>query len=174
VREEIVASMVSTLDLPTRVAILRRRAEQINVTLPTDAALYIAQNVRSNAIALETALVRLTTHSWATGTEITLAYTQHVLKGFIAEQARKIAVDTFRELLPREFRAKVAEICGPGPMAEDRDFFLGLLKTQAGRKAGRVRLELEVNMRESERERLARRDAYERELERRAKKRKQA
>jgi chromosomal replication initiation ATPase DnaA len=41
--------------------------------LPKDVALYIAQNVRSNARALEGALIRLTTHSSMTGREITLA-----------------------------------------------------------------------------------------------------
>lgn len=172
-REEVVASLIPTFDFPTRLAILRKKAKQINVTLPTDAALYIAKNVRSNAIALETALVRLTTHSWATGTEITLTYTQQVLDSFIAAEARKVTVDTLRELLPPQFGTKEAEIGSPGPIVEDRHFFLCLLKT-GGRKTSRVRQELEVNMRESERERLARRDAYERELECRAKKRKQA
>ncbi len=170
-REEIVANLIPTLDLPTRVAILRRKAEQINVTLPTDAALYIAQNVRSNAIALETALVRLTTHSWATGTEITLSYTQQVLKSFIAAQSRKVTVDALRDLLPPPFGTGKTETHRAGPIAADRDFFLCLVKTHAGRKASRVRQELEVNLREGERERLARRDAYERELECRAKKR---
>ena len=56
--------------------------------------------------------------------------------------------------------------------AADRSFVFCLLKTREGRKISRVRQELEVNMREREREQLARRDAYERELERRAKKRK--
>lgn len=52
-----------TSDLKTRVAILRRIAEQEKVMLPADVALYIAQNVRSNARALQGALVRLFAHS---------------------------------------------------------------------------------------------------------------
>jgi hypothetical protein len=136
-------------------------------------ALYIAKNVSSNTIALETALLRLRTHSWATGTEITLAYAQQVLKGFIAAQARKVTVDNFQELPSQRSGTKEAKILRPQPFAADHDFVLCLLKTREGRKAIRVRNELEVNMRESERERLARRDGYERELERRAKRRKQ-
>jgi hypothetical protein len=95
--------MIQTPDLETRVAILRKRAEQERVRLPTHVALHIPQNVRSNPTA--------------------------------------------------------AVFC--------------LLKTRDERKTSRVRHELEVNMRESEREQLARRDAYERALERRAKGRKQ-
>jgi hypothetical protein len=59
------------------------------------------------------------------------------------------------------------------PTAVDRRFVFCLLKTRDERKTSRVRHELEVNMRESEREQLAHRDAYERALERRAKRREQ-
>jgi hypothetical protein len=79
-------NLIQTPDLETKVAILRKRAEQEKVRLPTYVVLHIPQNVRSN------------------------------------------------------------------PAAADQ---------------------LEVNMRESEREQLARRDAYERELERCAKRRRQ-
>jgi hypothetical protein len=57
-------------------------------------------------------------------------------------------------------------------VASDHDFVF-CLQTRDGRNNRRVRHEPEVNMRESERERLARWDAYERGLERRAKTRKQ-
>jgi hypothetical protein len=65
--------------------------------LPRDVALYIAQNVRSNARALEGALIRLTAYSSMTGREITLAYTQKVLKNFIAAQAGKVIVDSLQK-----------------------------------------------------------------------------
>ena len=54
----------------------------------------------------------------------------------------------------------------------DRPFVSCLLKRGEERKIIRVRQELRVNMREREREQLASLDAYERELERRSKKRK--
>jgi chromosomal replication initiator protein len=70
-------------NLAIKVAALQKRAKQQKVILPADVALYIAQNVRSNASALEGALVRLMAHSSVTGTEITLKYTQQVLANFI-------------------------------------------------------------------------------------------
>jgi hypothetical protein len=172
VGEESIPNLIQPPDLEAMVAILRKRAEQMEVRLPADVALYIAQNVRSNARALESALIRLTAHSSVSGTEITLAYTQRVLKNFIDAQPRKVAAYTIQELLSQQFATKEAKI-KRDPTAADSDVVFWLLKTQDGRKISRVRHELEVNMRESERGRLARRDVYERELERRAKKRKQ-
>jgi chromosomal replication initiation ATPase DnaA len=143
--------------LETKVAIVLKIAEQMKVTLPTDVALYIAQN-RSNALALQGALTRLLAHSSLTGTEITLTYTRQVLKNFIEPQARNVTVESVRELLSQRFGMREAKIRRQDPTAADRHF---------------VCCVLEVNMRERERECLARRDAYERDLERRTKKRKQ-
>jgi chromosomal replication initiator protein len=70
-------------DLETKVAILQKKAEQEKVTLPTDVALYVASNIRSNVRELEGALIRLVAHSSLIGAEITLPYAQQVLKNFI-------------------------------------------------------------------------------------------
>jgi chromosomal replication initiator protein len=59
-------------DLETKVAILQKKAEQEKVTLPTDVALYVASNIRSNVRELEGALIRLVAHSSLIGAEITL------------------------------------------------------------------------------------------------------
>ena len=176
-----VPHLVLTRDLDARVAILRKTAAKINLILPADVALYIAQNVRSNSRALEEAVFRLMGYSLVTNTQITLQYTQHVLRNFIAAEARKQVVEPIDPLrkLPslgsrtRGFGTKEAMAKGPDRAEADRRFVFWLVKTRDGRKISRVRHELEVNLRESERERLARRDVYERELERRAKKRKQ-
>jgi Bacterial dnaA protein len=178
-----VPHLVLTSDLDARVAFLRKTAAQIKLILPEDVTLYLAQNVRPNANTLEGALVRLMAHSSVTGTKITLQYTQHVLANFIAAEARKAGVDPLQELPSlgsgkkasgtRGFGAREARVKGPDLAEADRHLVFCLVKTRGGRKTIQVRHELEVNMRESERERLARRDVYERELECNTKKRKQ-
>jgi len=79
-------------DLETKVAILQKKAEQEKVTLPSDVAMYVAQNIRSNVRELEGALIRLVAHSSLIGAEITLPYAQQVLKNFIDSQARKVTI----------------------------------------------------------------------------------
>ena len=58
------------------------------------------------------------------------------------------------------------------PEHDDPRMILPEMKLAAGEKTSRARNQLEVNMRERERERLARRDAYKWELQHRGKKRK--
>jgi hypothetical protein len=159
-------------DLAIKVAALQKKAEQLKLILPRDVALYLAQNVRSNASGLEGALIRLMAHSSVSGTEITLKYTQQVLANFIAAEARKVAVDPLQKL-PLPLGTKEAKIELPD-LAEENCHLVFCLLERDGRRTSQVRHQLQVNMRESEREKLARRDAYERELERRAKKRKRA
>ena len=169
-RKDIVANFARTIDIESIIANLGKRAGRTNVSIPPDVELYVAQTVGSNARDLRAALMRLVTHSWITGTEITLTRAQQVLSKFIGAQARKSTIDPIPKLLYRNSSAKEAKVRPEHRVAEGRNFVL-CLKTRDGKKVSGVRLELEVNMRESERKQLARRDAYERDLERRARKR---
>jgi hypothetical protein len=170
--EESVPNPVQAPQLVRMVAVVQKRAEQAKVTLPKDVALYLAQNFRSSTTALEGALLRLIAHASMTGTAITLTYTRQVLKHFIDTQAHNVLVDSFRKLPPEQNGTMEANLRRQDRVESDQDFAF-CLQARGGRSNRRVRHELEVGMRESERERLARWDAYERGLERRAKTRKQ-
>jgi chromosomal replication initiator protein len=97
-------------DLETKVAILQKKAEQEKVTLPTDVALYIASNIRSNVRELEGALIRLVAHSSLIGAEITLPYAQQVLKNFIDSQARKVTIEAIQKAVAEQFGLRLVEI----------------------------------------------------------------
>jgi chromosomal replication initiator protein len=97
-------------DLETKVAILQKKAEQEKVTLPTDVALYIASNIRSNVRELEGALIRLVAHSSLIGAEITLPYAQQVLKNFIDSQARKVTIESIQKAVAEQFGLRLVEI----------------------------------------------------------------
>jgi chromosomal replication initiator protein len=97
-------------DLETKVAILQKKAENERVSLPTDVALYIASNIRSNVRELEGALIRLIAHSSLIGAEITLPYTQQVLKNFIDSQARKVTIESIQKSVAEQFGLRLTEI----------------------------------------------------------------
>ncbi len=97
-------------DLETKVAILQKKAEQEQVMLPTDVALFIASNIRSNVRELEGALIRLVAHSSLIGTEISLPYAQQVLKNFIDSQARKVTIESIQKAVAEQFGLRLVEI----------------------------------------------------------------
>jgi chromosomal replication initiator protein len=97
-------------DLETKVAILQKKAESERVQLPTDVALFIASNIRSNVRELEGALIRLIAHSSLIGQEITLPYAQQVLKNFIDSQQRKVTIDSIQKAVAEQFGLRLAEI----------------------------------------------------------------
>ena len=97
-------------DLETKVAILQKKAENEQVQLPTDVALFIASNVRTNVRELEGAMTRLVAWCNLNRTEITLATTQQCLKQFIDMQVRKITIESIQRAVAEQFGMKVSDL----------------------------------------------------------------
>ncbi len=97
-------------DLETKVAILLKKAENEQVQLPTDVALFVASNVRTNVRELEGALVRLIAWCQSYKMEITLAATQQCLKQFIDMQVRKITIEAIQRAVAEQFGMRVADL----------------------------------------------------------------
>jgi chromosomal replication initiator protein len=97
-------------DLETKVAILLKKAETEQVQLPTDVALFVASNVRTNVRELEGALVRLVAWCHHNHMEITLASTQQCLKQFIDMQVRKITIEAIQRAVAENFGMRVSDL----------------------------------------------------------------
>ena len=97
-------------DLETKVAILQKKAESEQVTLPTDVALFIASNVRTNVRELEGAMTRLIAWCQLNRMEITLVTTQQCLKQFIDMQVRKITIEAIQRAVAEQFGMKVSDL----------------------------------------------------------------
>jgi chromosomal replication initiation ATPase DnaA len=173
VPEKRIPKLIQATDLEKFVALLQARAEQTKATPGNDATFHIVQSARSNARALELALSRLMAHSSVNSTELTLACPEGVLKRFAEAQARKAGMNLL-QVLPAQESRTTGGTARQHSTAADRDLAFCLLEAREAREPKRVRYQLEVNMRERERDGLARRDGYERALECRAKKLKQA
>jgi chromosomal replication initiator protein len=97
-------------DLETKVAILQRKAEQESTTIPSDVALFIASNVRTNVRELEGALIRVIAWCSHHNVECTLAVAQSCLKQFIDNQVRKITIEAIQRSVAEHFGMKVPEL----------------------------------------------------------------
>jgi len=97
-------------DLETKVAILLKKAESEQVHLPTDVALFVASNVRTNVRELEGALVRLIAWCQLNRMDITLAATQQCLKQFIDMQVRKVTIEAIQRAVSEQFGMRVSDL----------------------------------------------------------------
>ena len=97
-------------DVETKVAILRKKAEFENVSLPDEVAFFIATNVKSNVRELEGSLVRLAAFSSLTGERITLPLAQEVLKSLTEQDARVITIEGIQKVVAHHYSLKVAEL----------------------------------------------------------------
>jgi chromosomal replication initiator protein len=97
-------------DLETKVAILQRKAEAEHTQLPTDVALFMASNVRTNVRELEGALIRVIAWCSHHGVQCSLAVAQQCLKQFIDNQVRKITIEAIQRSVAEHFGMKVPEL----------------------------------------------------------------
>jgi len=97
-------------DLETKVAILQKKAETDQVILPTDVALFIASNIRSNVRELEGALIRLTAYASLAGRDLTLQTAQEVLKNLMESNVRKISIESIQKAVSEQFGLRLVEI----------------------------------------------------------------
>jgi chromosomal replication initiator protein len=97
-------------DLETKVAILQRKAEAENATLPGDVALFIASNVRTNVRELEGALIRVIAWCSHHHVECNLAVAQSCLKQFIDNQVRKITIESIQRTVAEQFGMKIPDL----------------------------------------------------------------
>ena len=97
-------------DLETKMAILDKKAEMEGFTLPEDVRVHIATKTKSNVRELEGALVKLMAYSSVTGTPITLAMAQQVLKYLIPGQERRVTMDSVLRAVADKFQLQPTQL----------------------------------------------------------------
>jgi chromosomal replication initiator protein len=95
-------------DLETRVAILRKKAEDDRISLGNEVLDYIARNCRSNVRELEGAVIKLLAYSSLTRREVTLDLAKEALGGVIRPGvAVEITADLIRDRVAAEWGTSV-------------------------------------------------------------------
>jgi chromosomal replication initiator protein len=97
-------------ELETRAAILMNKAELSNVALPYEAALYIAQRLRSNVRELEGALKRVIAHSDFTGEPICLDLIKEALRDLFAIQDKLVTIDNIQRSVAEYYKIRMADM----------------------------------------------------------------
>lgn len=97
-------------DLETRVAILMKKAEERKIDLPEEVAFFIGQKLRLNVRELEGALNRLHANVEFTGREITIDYTQEVLRDMLSLQEKLVTLENIQKVVAEYYRIKVSDL----------------------------------------------------------------
>ncbi|MEO7794943.1 MAG: chromosomal replication initiator protein DnaA, partial [Thermoanaerobaculia bacterium] len=97
-------------DLETKVAILRRKADQDGVVLPDDVALFIAYQVKSNVRELEGMLNRVVAFSSLTAKPLSLELAKETLRDILPEEGRRATAADIIKFVARHYGLKVSEI----------------------------------------------------------------
>lgn len=97
-------------ELETRAAILINKALLCNVHLPNEAALFIAQRLRSNVRELEGALKRVIAHANFKGEEISLELIKEALRDLFALQDKLVSIDNIQRSVAEYYKIKMADM----------------------------------------------------------------
>jgi chromosomal replication initiator protein len=100
---------IKSPDLETRVAILRKKAEDDNIALEDEVLEFIARNCRSNVRELEGAIIKLLAYSSLTRREVTTELAREALGGVLGDldRATEITPQLIRQCAAAEWGVEV-------------------------------------------------------------------
>lgn len=100
-------------DLETRIAIIKKKAEQDKIALDDDVAMFLASAIKSNIRELEGALIRLSAFSSLNGRTISLELAQEVFRHILRDQAAACSVESVQKLVADYYQVKVSDLKSP-------------------------------------------------------------
>ena len=104
---------VESPDFETRIAIVKRKAEQERIVLPDDVALYVAANVKSNVRELEGAMLRLAARASFENRPITMDVAREALQKLISLAPSGLTVEAIQRQVSAYFDVKLHDLKGP-------------------------------------------------------------
>ena len=119
-------------DLETKVAIIRKKAEEKKLNLSHDVALFIAERVRSNIRELEGHLNRVTAFASLTGHQITIDLAKEALRDLLSKQNKPITAPEIVKVLAAHYGTKVSDLKSKSnarPVSYPRQVAMFLIKS---------------------------------------------
>ena len=100
-------------DLELRIAIIKKKAEQVNVELPDDVLTFLAENLRSNIRQIEGAIKKLGALSFLSGQKITMELTKSCISELLGgAEPTSVTVEKIFGAVYKKYNIKKEEIIG--------------------------------------------------------------
>ena len=123
-------------DVETRIAILRKKQEQLNLNLPDEVINYLAEHIRSNIRRLEGALIRSVSYSSLTGRPLTIEVLDYLLRDTLdQEQENILTVEEIQKVVADYFDLRMGDMTSnrrPQSIAFPRQVAMYLCREMTG------------------------------------------
>ena len=98
-------------DIEMRLAILKKKAELMNVVLPEDIVNFLATRIRTNIRRLEGALIRVASYASLTGKKLTIEVVENLLREILHEEGRQtISIEVIQKRVAEHFDIRLADM----------------------------------------------------------------
>ena len=100
-------------DLELRIAIIKKKAEQVNITLPNDVLTFLGENLRSNIRQIEGAIKKLAALSFISGRSITMEVARDCISELLGgAEPVNVTVDKIFSAIYRKYGITKEELTG--------------------------------------------------------------
>lgn len=97
-------------DLETKVAILRKKAEDKGLNIPQEVALFVAERVRSNVRELEGHLNKIVVYASLAGRTVTIDVAKEALKDVLSKEEKPITPSEILRVVAAHYGLKVTDL----------------------------------------------------------------
>jgi chromosomal replication initiator protein len=98
-------------DVEMRLAILQKKAQLMNVTLPDDVMNFLANRIRTNVRRLEGALIRVASYASLTGRKLSIEVVEGLLREILHEEGRlTISIEVIQKKVAEHFDIRLADM----------------------------------------------------------------
>lgn len=98
-------------DIETRLAILRKKADSMQIKLRDEIFQFLASRIRTNVRRLEGALMRVASFASLSGKELTQEAVEHLLKDILQEEGRhSITIEQIQRRVAEQFDVRIADM----------------------------------------------------------------
>jgi chromosomal replication initiator protein len=98
-------------DLETRIAILKRKADDESLVVPNDVVVFIANQIQSNIRVLEGALIRVIAYSSLIDSEISIDIAKQVLKDIIPmDKPHQLSIEYVQQIVAEYFSIRIDDL----------------------------------------------------------------
>jgi chromosomal replication initiator protein len=102
---------VQAPDVETRLAILHKKAQSMNVTLSEEVINFLATRIRTNIRRLEGALIRVASYASLTGKKLTIEVVEGLLREILHEEGRQtISIEVIQKKVAEHFDIRLADM----------------------------------------------------------------